>query len=124
MQDRFKFRAWEQERKIMHGNESKRLYMSSLGVISGFRLLKNVADDLIVMQCTGIKDKNGQLIYEGDVIRHDAMNDDGIRSLKEIRWDNFWCKYLVGPTYLDLGILSPTQWEIVGNIYENTELLK
>lgn len=77
-----------------------------------------------VMQFTGLIDKNGKEIYEGDIIEH---------------WDN---KYIV-PNFTPLDrsyqaenvlenhdgsddwmSMSNVDWEVIGNIYENPELLK
>jgi uncharacterized phage protein (TIGR01671 family) len=86
-------------------------------------------DDVTLLQFTGLKVKNGKEIYEGNV----ALVGD---TKWEVRWDNedagFWFfssagqKQLFGTVEaarLNIG-LTCDEAEIVGNIYENPELLK
>jgi uncharacterized phage protein (TIGR01671 family) len=79
----------------------------------------------IFLQATGIKDKNGKEIYEGDILRHKQKNSFGkyFENFYSVEWS-----LLVG--YDDPGVgyqLNPEEIndfeEVVGNIYENPELL-
>lgn len=81
-----------------------------------------------LMQYTGLKDKNGKEIYEGDVVQHlvkSRMYPDGQIRHNTIEWtddlemDNSWGSHSSG-FYMPIG----ADWEIIGNIYENPELIK
>ncbi len=139
MEDRFKFRAWHKEIKKM-------LHLSSLNVTGGtspasedkntFYYLR--MEDMNVMQCTGLRDKNGKLIYENDIVKGICSSKSEhvcqgliLRNLvgKEVKGiirysDSFAQFYFTddGITFLHLyhGI---KETEVIGNKYENPELL-
>lgn len=82
-----------------------------------------------LMQFTGLKDKNGVEIYEGDVVKFHAdpnhthriewMNGQWIRHTNEYDLRNQLIRFC-GTFYSDV----MDQFEIIGNIYENPELLE
>ena len=76
-------------------------------------------EDIEIMQYTGIKDKNGVDIYEGDVIEDTDYEGMKITGSIVYRLGAFYIDWNTYPHSL-LGIGTPT---IVGNIYENKELL-
>lgn len=82
-------------------------------------------DIVIPMQFTGLLDKNGNEIYEGDIIKSttDFYNVKKERTTiiewnNDIENDSFGCPITAG--YSILGY----DWEIIGNIHENPELVK
>ena len=75
-----------------------------------------------LMQYTGLEDKNGKEIYEGDIL--DFVHLCGVRPAP-IFWRNggFWVA-VNDPGYEDRWIVpDPEECEVIGNIYENPELL-
>jgi len=79
-------------------------------------------DDIELMQYTGLKDKNGKEIYEGDILKIKPNN-----SIAEVGWDEdgYYGVMIDGRCYAfgagtDIKVRTS---EVIGNIYENPELL-
>ena len=81
-------------------------------------------EDMILMQYTGLKDKNGKEIYEGDIVRVEKID------FAYIYYDEdrmAWGIKPINEFYFDSPLLSENadlELEVIGNIYENPELLK
>jgi uncharacterized phage protein (TIGR01671 family) len=85
--------------------------------------------DAVLLQYTGIKDENGKEIYEGDIVRYDT--EDGIkRSKVEFQMSDEEDHHISGLVFIYIcneysTLDSETcDIEVIGNIYENPELLK
>ena len=110
-----KFRAWDEETKQMKrcGIYPDGVPMAYAGGDYAVALY-----DRPLMQYTGLKDKNGKEIYEGDILK-DTQED---RIVGDIQW-GFNSFQLPNP--YDITNYNPEdELEIIGNIYQNPELLK
>jgi uncharacterized phage protein (TIGR01671 family) len=75
-----------------------------------------------LMQYTGIKDKNGKDIYEGDVVVYTDMSGSGRKrnfGPRVIKWQKNTCDFNLSECTED-----GEEEEVIGNIYENPELLQ
>ncbi|HDW9236196.1 TPA: hypothetical protein RNC41_001955 [Campylobacter coli] len=81
-------------------------------------------DKYILMQSTGLKDKNGVDVYQGDIIRCTSG------CLHEVIWLEEYGGTFIGgmPAWYLSGLRNGYSWagreEVIGNIYENPELMK
>jgi uncharacterized phage protein (TIGR01671 family) len=128
-----KFRAWSTEK------EPKMIYFPKDGAFSGRDLIES--DKWKLMQYTGLKDKNGKEIYEGDIVEitlldvhnpvPNAEYDDEcspkVKNTCEIRWRNsagFIAIVKTGKYRGKALRLKNASDEVIGNIYEDPDLLK
>ena len=113
MENRFKFRVWDKiDKRFMSGTV---LMDSRKGYLSG-----NIPEvSYVIQQCTGLKDKNGKLIYEGDILQHPQLSH---RFICEWFKCGFWINFGQNGAKRLLSELH-NSYEVIGNIYENKELL-
>lgn len=120
-----KFRAWHKEEKIMGevlGIDilHKEIFFSDEDVDcyehTDFK-------DIELMQYTGLKDKNNKEIYEGDIVK--LRTNHGIGVVKNYdEWGAFVVEYIKPRPLAVLGTnYYKEDIEVIGNIYENPELL-
>ena len=117
-----KFKAWDKVReKIWSAEEMGQDELTInpdgrgfVNVHSTSTRLSHYLKHLIPLQYTGLKDKNGKEIYEGDILSVSEDYNQDIKLVMEWHEDSgSWTNY--GPR---------TAFEIIGNIYENPELLE
>jgi uncharacterized phage protein (TIGR01671 family) len=120
-----KFRAWDNFNKRMLGpfgpfrwhDEYDLLYLEgTLDVPAG--------DNLDFVQFTGLTDRNGKEIYEGDVVKLVGR----IKEPQIVGYDSdlarFCFVYETGEVMRSFTLAEKRSFEVIGNIYENPELLK
>ena len=125
-----KFRAWAKaENRMYYAEKSDKFTIDFYGGVIYNR--DTWADDLVLMEYTGIRDKNGKEIYEGDIVINTGMRSDwegkGIPSGMDI-WSEpyFYKEKKVVLDIRNLGTSLPDdlEWEVIGNVWENQELIK
>lgn len=120
-----KFRAWHKEEKIMGevlGIDilHKEIFFSNEDVDcyehTDFK-------DIELMQYTGLKDKNNKEIYEGDIVKLRANHGIGVIKYYD-EWGASVVEYIKPRPLAVLGMnYYKEDIEVIGNIYENLELL-
>ena len=126
-----KFRAWDKLRKIMLpvGDLDTSYKLVYLEEDNGYRCEMDF-DEIELMQFTGLKDKNDNEIFEGDIVKFPEFNGDIY--ITPVVWDksyacfglSFSGKYPISFDYLEEFYTELKDIEVVGNIYENPELLE
>ena len=120
MTDRFKFRVWNDMQKCYSQDDH---YIDEDGQL-------NTSGKYIIEQCTGLKDKNGKLIYENDLIKcpsgiyRIAVDDFGLWTAiydnnpfeGVVEWSDIVKNYAFNQNNVEL--------EVLGNIHENADLLE
>jgi len=117
-----KFRAWD-GKKMRFVTEIhfmlKALYVHSSELSGWVGGLDNDLQFKTIMQFTGVFDKNGKEIYEGDVIKHNCG-----RKTAEVFWSDIYARWGARSIHNCFYVLAAIKSEVIGNIYEHPELLK
>ena len=126
-----KFRAWYKEKNIMVYDNEDDTYgywdgccNSNVGMVNSI-LKSKYYENYEFMQYTGLKDKNGKEIYEGDILRY-SYNISQIEDENYLVRQNI-CGWEMRKNKKKRGQRSfrfAEKMEVIGNIYENPELLE
>lgn len=146
MNDRFRFRVWNTRTKKLrevaqitldarqHGRTSEISNMETCHLV--------YQPHLVLEQCTGLKDKNGRLIYEGDIVRVKNIYLTNNNFQGKVCYGHFYFSACEEYTCRRLGYFIKVAWsayvkntgfalgeeereyEVIGNIHENPDLLE
>lgn len=121
-----KFRMWHKNIKQMYD-------VGLINLQQGLIFIKNylvytqssfAIEEVELMQYTGLKDKNGKEIYEGDIVKIDCPT---MKMTGEIKYSEMSAMFYIYDVIEDI---EETLWyqkeeyEVIGNIYKNPELLE
>lgn len=113
----YKFRVWDYDEKKMYYQDDLIISFDKIG--EDVYVYKNETVEPLynyeLMQYIGLKDRNGQEIYKGDVLEY-TFNEETNRDMIVYSGNMF--------TYKHACRWSLFQDEIIGNVYENPELLE
>ena len=127
-----KYRAWDKRRKEMCRVVSLDMYISRSSEVTimdnNSDMHQRIIDDIELMQSTGLKDKNGVEIFEGDIVNISSHTPFS----NVVEFDKEGASFMLRPVYkrwsssyfTNYENVDKKRFEIIGNIYENSELLE
>lgn len=114
-----KFRAWDGEKMVevaeLHLNTKELLVDDEEWLSMRYSPL---------MQFTGLKDKNGREIYEGDILDIGLRDQDGKPVVAPVSYEAYLAGYVLDNRGYGIWQRLGGDCEVVGNIFENPELLE
>ena len=139
MNDRFRFRAWDKSfhkycENVIVSTINEKITVYGRLVNGRTQLIPN--SHVVLEQCIGLKDKNGRLIYEGDILDFDLSipkNGGHYRGIVYWQTQNNLIGWMISSlkhtwSWDIMQIAHPNDWMtwavVIGNIHENPELLE
>ena len=135
MNDRYLYRAkrtdngeWVTGTPLFYQDGSMTIYGQKQAQTVGFHIQNNgYCDRNTLCQCTGLRDKNGKLIWENDImVAHldDVFPED--ETYKRVLWhNNGFCTNENHSKYIDpIDEFDKNHFEVCGNLFDNPELLE
>ena len=149
MEDRYLFKAkfddsdrWVKGQLVEANNTYFIIPNHASKILAGWFSASNVVEVKkdTICQCTGLKDRNGKLIWEGDIILFQRDNDDcpftnkdTNKRLGKVFYKGFRTTFGIGMGKNGRGSINDDLWkyvqngnrvEVIGNIFDNQELLE
>lgn len=141
MNNRLKFRVWYKDEKryrpqneegglfVLSGDGSLwfHYYDPSISSPEYGNIQRCCKSRFVIEQSTGLRDKNGDLIYEGDILKtvRNSFLDEFKTELKAVVYGELSARWKLGErSCIALNRETAEESEIVGNVHENPELLE
>ncbi|TLF43596.1 YopX family protein [Lacticaseibacillus zeae] len=127
MKREIKFRAYSSHNHKMYPVSNiewdidGRIWVTADDGKNGIELIDEEAH---LMQFTGLKDKNGREIYEGDVLDIGLRNQDGKPVVAPVSYETYAAGYVLDNGGNGIWQRLTKDCEVIGNIFENPELLE
>ena len=128
MKREIKFRAWDKENKKMA--QVSRINFGPGGI-------RYLVDDSVLLEYTGLHDKNGREIYEGDIVSFGSVWNNGDNEdideefhIGVVEYDPNYAVYNVNCEesgerhFMFMDVINYDGFGVIGNIFENPELLE
>lgn len=119
-----KCRVWNKsEKRMIYGDTE---WMLCLDILTGKYITidfnndyqRQDNDNLVLLEYIGRRDKNDKEIYEGDLVQYIGLEGNEKGQVKEVLIPDCFDSESDGSIYIS------EHWEVIGNIYENGDLLK
>lgn len=128
MSREIKFRGWDSVNEVMLPVESINFREGYVSLNEGDNSLTDTLEMIELMQYTGLKDKNRKEIYEGDILSIKVYSGDKVivegKTVVEFKDGCFGVIWGHDKAFLSLNSFFKAKFEVIGNIYENPELLR
>ena len=137
-----KFRAWDKKKNDCFDDDEGDLYIELNGNINfgwNGEVMDDYTDRVILMQYTGLKDKKGVEIYEGDILKctsriYTNLGATGTgeyeETIEQVIWkDDSWGTRVISSNLTSKGaeksglVISAKYAEVIGNIWEDGDLI-
>lgn len=119
------YRAWSTEENIWIDLEKEPYGINSNGELVRYyfenKQIKTEIIPAVVTQSTGVRDKFGKMIFEGDIVNfYHSMGKEMSAFHSEILWKQEWCGFYFKD---NLRLNTNMKIEVIGNKFEQPELL-